>query len=1215
MITDNDLKIANTSYINKDFASIYPELLDLVKSLTSKWDPQTSNESDPGIVLLKAMAFMGDKLSYNTDKNVLEAYMPSATQASSMRKLCDMMGYNIGYYSSAEVNVTFLYTGSALDDVTAGSFIFPALSTTLSSSEDESICFVLQEDVEISKKNQAVTKVAIQGTLKTLESSSSDLIQLTDLDDNRRIYFPVANVAQNGVFISDGSTATPSWKKKDNLNTQLPNTEVYKFGYDSDRGVPYIEFPEDIASLIGSGLKIQYLVTLGADGNIKAKFLDKLVSPVSDIAILSSGADTGNTISFTDSTDITIKNSSSSILGSDPETVNEAYNSYKKTIGTFDTLVTCRDYANFIYNMYDVNDEFPVVSNCQVSDRRDDINYATRVVTFDEYGQKTASFSSSDITAYNLCLYPLNPILTYTVANYLSSFQPLTNTSDITKEIETSKTASHDYKTLSATDIYLLKNYVALDAKLSTTYKVNDYEQAEIITNVQDALIEKFNARDVDYGYEIPYDTLLSCIKDSDSRISSVSLAEPELTTYVMTKSGAENKLINASTTSQGQFLKVVSRNLLEGKIALFDTDSRFNYDFGQKANTGSSKMVVDNLASVDTEANITLSANTKYTLGANEVIQLISPSLVTNTQYTTYINFSFYSKNGNTVTDGTNYELKANEALLINYTDSDDNEVNLLFEQGQIIQPVGFNLYTTVAHTASTDRSTINKTLDQVTIEKILAGSYSFAMDGSQYLFYTLGTTEEIDTKTLNIVKFGDSSRPCYWIRNNSTNSLFLASDYADSKYKVTLGDGEYFFYTDSAFSDYAVVGSGTTIECNYPLQTDSATYWHADTIDIDEVSSGGLLALTSKWRTLAFTADSVSNGTYLKLTENTILTLTEGDVATTSVEQLLTNDFATLKGNFSYKLGTDSEVALDKNVISSSSTEDDYSWKIRSRLDLDSGKLTPQTLVNKQTMVFKDSSNATYSMVAGDIVALNDTLQFAGGSNVSLSSVDITTNETIYPVSAYIYDLDVVDGATRTIDRVNGYGTLTFDAMSLSKTYLMPTITGRKLVLMLYWTGSTDALTLSMSATGTGTVTWKDYNGTNTETSTALALTKGIHCIEFSSNASAIDLTLASGTGTLILGSLDYTNGLNSQLGLTTFATATGVTESTLETALFALLDGKGFYYNCKIDNSKVIETDDLTSPYALYDSNNVANKFTISEIALDSSSSISVVRSSRL
>ena len=62
------------SYTNKDFRDIYPELLDLVKKLTYKWDPSISNESDPGVILLKLNAIIADKNNYNIDKNVLEVF-------------------------------------------------------------------------------------------------------------------------------------------------------------------------------------------------------------------------------------------------------------------------------------------------------------------------------------------------------------------------------------------------------------------------------------------------------------------------------------------------------------------------------------------------------------------------------------------------------------------------------------------------------------------------------------------------------------------------------------------------------------------------------------------------------------------------------------------------------------------------------------------------------------------------------------------------------------------------------------------------------------------------------------------------------------------------------------------------------------------------------------------------------------------------------------
>ena len=50
------------SYTDTDFESVYVELLDLVKQLTYKWDPSVSNESDPGVILLKLNALIADKI-------------------------------------------------------------------------------------------------------------------------------------------------------------------------------------------------------------------------------------------------------------------------------------------------------------------------------------------------------------------------------------------------------------------------------------------------------------------------------------------------------------------------------------------------------------------------------------------------------------------------------------------------------------------------------------------------------------------------------------------------------------------------------------------------------------------------------------------------------------------------------------------------------------------------------------------------------------------------------------------------------------------------------------------------------------------------------------------------------------------------------------------------------------------------------------------------
>ena len=95
---NQESKISNLSYTNKDFNSIYIQLLDYVKKLSSKWDPTYSDESDPGLILLKLAAIIGDKDNYNIDKNVLELMPASVSQLPAARQLFDQCGYSMKYY-------------------------------------------------------------------------------------------------------------------------------------------------------------------------------------------------------------------------------------------------------------------------------------------------------------------------------------------------------------------------------------------------------------------------------------------------------------------------------------------------------------------------------------------------------------------------------------------------------------------------------------------------------------------------------------------------------------------------------------------------------------------------------------------------------------------------------------------------------------------------------------------------------------------------------------------------------------------------------------------------------------------------------------------------------------------------------------------------------------------------------------------------------------
>lgn len=662
MITENDLRISSQSYTNKDFEAVYNELLTLAKKISYKYDPTSSNESDPFIILLKLLAFATDKLNYNVDKNILERFMPSATQESSMNDLTSRLGYNMHYYNSATTTAYFKYVGEA--ELNEDIRIEPLSAIIKNDTGD--VQYVNTQEIIISQNTKESNDVSLmQGEINTLSVLGNDKIQLENLDENRRLYFPETQVAENGVFISGGITVQGTslennlwWNKVDNLNTQEYNSPCYVFRYDSKRNLPYIEFPEWIADIIGDGLSIKYLITAGINGNVSARALTTLVYTFSSSDI--------------NAEDVRVVNSTGALNGQEAETINEAYVAFKKKIGTFDTLVSCRDYANFIYNALDDNSN-PLVSNIQVSDRRTDINYARNLIEYNQYGVETKSETAlnselnSSISPNELCLYPLkyvkDPSYSFSKgsANYDLTFTPVFDKNKIETELNNNlKALSHDYKEFKNGDIFGIKNYYTLNAILSTTYKVNFLEQQSIIENVKIALTNNFNARQVDFGYEIPFDRLLEVIQNADERIKSVSLEEPNQTTRGLILQGASNNnrinsvveepLQNASSSSYW-FKVVVAQNVLSGKISLYDYNELFNYNYtqapvtinesGQENPDAPIFYKVNNISTYANIGNISNdSADNAYVLKSNEVIQFIAPNYISGSVYPYGVNY-----------------------------------------------------------------------------------------------------------------------------------------------------------------------------------------------------------------------------------------------------------------------------------------------------------------------------------------------------------------------------------------------------------------------------------------------------------------------------------------------------------------------------------------------------------------------------------------------
>ena len=179
-----DKSVNNLSYTNKDFNAIYSELLDLADKISPKWKPSQSNESDPGVLLLKLDALIGDKANYNIDKNILELFPESVTQYPNAREIFEQCGYIMPYYRAAEViaNINIKNTDKLIEKVNSaddkGNFgdetpidlyknlVYKLPKFTMISDTENTAVYTLIEDIDLPYSKEIVNVKALQGTVE-----------------------------------------------------------------------------------------------------------------------------------------------------------------------------------------------------------------------------------------------------------------------------------------------------------------------------------------------------------------------------------------------------------------------------------------------------------------------------------------------------------------------------------------------------------------------------------------------------------------------------------------------------------------------------------------------------------------------------------------------------------------------------------------------------------------------------------------------------------------------------------------------------------------------------------------------------------------------------------------------------------------------------------------------------------------------------------------
>lgn len=847
-MADMNNPLSPLSYTNKDFRDIYPELLKLVKKLTYKWDPTISNESDPGVILLKLNAIIGDKANYNIDKNILEVFPETLTQDVSARSIYHQLAYDMPWYKSAKTNITLKWVGKELSDSDA--ITIPQY--TMVSDEDNTIVYTLLEAPVFTKGNLTTSVSAMQGIVTDLKVAGDTDIQLVNLDSDNKLYLDDYSVAQNGIFITNKGSSQ-LWEQVRNLGAEPLGNLYYEFGVDARTNSVYVKFPEDIDKLIDEGLNIKYLISEGQDGNVATNIITTFYDDIS--------VTLGEETIKLNADSCVLYNPSAAKDGENPESIEDAYKSYHKVAGTFDTIITLRDYMNAIYNMEGI-------SNVIVADRTNDIQDTYKVLTGTNTlaPVKTAIRNINGepaIDAYGLKVYALKDVGEIdSINDFELTFEVLPSASTTVQAIpillQKDHAVCHDFNNIEPDIPFLFRIAYPLTIKIVPQYKLTTTQQQEVQKNILRALMKQLNSRKVDFGVEPDYSIISDIVSNSEERIKLAIVDDFQYTTYATFWDNTQQvfKTIPINNYENNPFIvyKKESRKLLNSADVLNIVKNYFIPEANKLANPNRVYYILENIFVPDSGAI----SHPIYIYDYKTLEKMetgVSPTPIVDTDTVTNIRKKIITES---ILSGT--------TPLYNPVDTFDYAIN---QEAQIKNIVTASTLTTTLEISPFGGTISNehiippnyvegKNISSYTLKsnetlQFLAPSLKTTKNYSSYVVYQFQTDKstenyllvtptdynedkgfyKYDSSTNKYIPFTDSDEIAKWKEGKSDKVLFQSyKEYsipANTDYKLTENDCLLVFYTDSDATSspytYEKYTAGTIIKATFNLSGISAS------------------------------------------------------------------------------------------------------------------------------------------------------------------------------------------------------------------------------------------------------------------------------------------------------------------------------------------------------------------------------------------------------
>lgn len=341
-ITKSDYSAKKVDYTSKDYVTILDDLINSISGISQKWN--STDQNDPGLILVKLMSILGDMLFYNQDMQSLEVYPNSVTQRKNAATIYKLIGYKMRWYKSAtlQANIVNTYSNGAT---------MPRFCTF--ATDNNAVVYTTFDDYELPSN---MTNNGLETLIELVQGVPVTPVRVSNNpypevgkpwhsiygynyteDDivNNRLYLKDTNIDQDHIILIDDKNE--QWALKDNIYLTQEVGRMFEFGVDVNE-TPYLELIDYWQNFNVSKFKVFYIKSAGESGQIYANTLKTLTGNVWSKASIGDDTTVYNISNFIHFTHY------DSTLGYNPETPDEARKNSVMYQNTLDTLITLADF-------------------------------------------------------------------------------------------------------------------------------------------------------------------------------------------------------------------------------------------------------------------------------------------------------------------------------------------------------------------------------------------------------------------------------------------------------------------------------------------------------------------------------------------------------------------------------------------------------------------------------------------------------------------------------------------------------------------------------------------------------------------------------------------------------------------------------------------------------------------------------------------------------